>query len=155
MDTSHATSRRYRPDGGGVVVSLLKRVRLIPRTLREDTRGWFLKVIDGKEEDLPRRTGEVYLTMAAPGQVRGNHYHQLASEWFTVVQGIAEVALVDTTTRERAEMTLASSSPVTLFVPPRVAHVFKNPADRMEPMLLVAYSDRLYDPSDTIRYNLL
>ncbi|MEQ9483878.1 polysaccharide biosynthesis C-terminal domain-containing protein [Coleofasciculus sp. F4-SAH-05] len=131
----------------------LDKVNLIPRTLRSDDRGWFLKVIDGKEQGLPHHTGEVYLTLAVPGQNRGGHYHVKAHEWFTVVQGSALVSLADTSTHEQREMTLTATEPVTLVVPPGIAHIFRNPPDSHEPMLLVAYSDELYDPADTIPYS--
>ena len=136
-------------------MSLMEKVRLIPRVLKADTRGWFLKVIDGSEEGLPNMTGEVYLTLARPGQVRGNHYHLLANEWFTVVQGTAQMILADTITGERVEMVFTGSSPATLFVPARIAHAFKNPENSTDPMLLVAYSDQLYDPGDTIQHILV
>lgn len=131
----------------------LDQVTLIPRTLRRDDRGWFLKVIDGKEEGLPNHTGEVYLTLAVPGQNRGGHYHIQAHEWFTVVQGSALVSLADTSTDEQRQMTLSAGEPVTLVVPPGVAHIFYNSPNSQEPMLLVAYSDELYDPGDTIPYS--
>jgi UDP-2-acetamido-2,6-beta-L-arabino-hexul-4-ose reductase len=131
-------------------VTAISRVKLIPRQLRADSRGWFLKVIDGKEEGLPLSTGEVYLTLAEPGHWRGKHFHPLAQEWFAVVQGSADVVLQDVATGEVRRLVLSAKSPETLYVPPGVAHVFHNRADATEPMLLVAYTDRLYDPADTI-----
>lgn len=133
----------------------LAEVTLIPRTRHADARGWLLKAIDGREPHLPAYTGEVYVTMAVPGQVRGNHYHRLASEWFTLLEGQALVVLADPATGERRELRLSASEPTTLFVPAGVAHVFVNPADSGTPMLLLAYADQLYDPSDTVRLDLV
>jgi dTDP-4-dehydrorhamnose 3,5-epimerase-like enzyme len=135
--------------------TLLDQVTLISRTLKEDERGWFLKVIDGHEENIPLRTGEVYLTMAVPGEVRGNHYHQRTAEWFTVVAGRALLRLHDLETLESRDVLLESSSPLTVYVPAGVAHAFKNPEDAEEQMLLVAYADNIYDPGDTIPLKLL
>ena len=61
------------------------RIKIIERKKIIDSRGWFLKVITGKEEYLPQFTGEVYLISANPGESRANHYHNEANEWFTLV----------------------------------------------------------------------
>ncbi len=44
-------------------MSNIGKVKIIPRRLIADDRGWFLKVITGTEENIPSQTGEVYLTM--------------------------------------------------------------------------------------------
>ena len=131
-------------------MSLIDKVRLIPRRLIADERGWFLKVIDGKEADLPPRTGEVYLTYAIPGQARGNHYHPETAEWFTVVMGKALLIVEDLSEGTRAEWLLDAAEPRTVYVPAGLAHVFVSPAQATEPFLLLAYAENLYDPADTI-----
>jgi len=138
-------------------VSVADRIRLIQRKRHLDARGWLVKVIEGNEDHLPPRTGEVYLTLANPGESRGNHYHERASEWFTVVQGVARVALADVVTGERIELDPfpPTSDPVTLYVPPGIAHVFHNPREHAQSMILVAYADCPYDPTDTVVYPLL
>ena len=82
---------------------LIDQVCFLPRRLIADQRGWFLKVLDGSEQDLPSNVGEVYLTMAVPGQARGNHYHPDCAEWFTIVEGRAQLLVADPQTGERAE----------------------------------------------------
>lgn len=125
-------------------------VQVISRTVRRDDRGWLLKVIDGHEPGLPSKEAEVYLAFAVPGQSRGGHYHREATEWFTVVTGEATLDLVDVDTGARRSLHLVASSPATVRVPPGVAHVFRTaPTSHM---LLAAYSDRLYDPADTVPY---
>lgn len=51
-------------------MSQIDKVRIIPRRLILDERGWFLKAITGTEEDIPSHTGEVYLTMGSLVKVR-------------------------------------------------------------------------------------
>lgn len=133
-------------------MKLIDKVQFITRDLKKDERGWFLKVLTSKEEGISSKLGEVYVTMAFPGQVKGNHYHLLTNEWFTVIQGTATVVLRDYMTNESLSLTLEATQPITLFVPAGIAHAFKNPETSTEPMLLVAYSDQLYEPSDTIPY---
>jgi dTDP-4-dehydrorhamnose 3,5-epimerase-like enzyme len=136
-------------------MKLEEKVRLIPRKLISDERGWFLKVITGQEENLPLHTGEVYLTMAYPGQVRGNHYHMKTNEWFTVCQGTAVAVVYDPVSNERMEWILDCKEPITLFVSAGIAHAFQCIGKKGKPMLLIAYADRLYEPDDTIHYSLV
>jgi len=128
----------------------LEAVRVIERQLRGDQRGWLLKLLDGYEEGLGERQGEVYAVMALPGEVRGNHYHPLASEWFTVVRGraIAAVGEIDTPARQTYELSI--DAPTTLYVPAGLAHAFVNPRDAREPFILVVYANLRYDPGDTV-----
>ncbi len=135
-------------------MKLLDRIRLYPRQHRGDARGWLLKCIDGREAGLPAATGEFYVVMARLGQIRGGHFHPLAHEWFTLLQGRATLLLADPATGERAELPLTESEPVTVHVPAGIAHAFRAEQGEGEPpMLLCAYSDRLYDPADTVPFS--
>jgi dTDP-4-dehydrorhamnose 3,5-epimerase-like enzyme len=131
---------------------MIKRVQIINRRLIQDERGWFLKAITGKEESIPHHTGEVYLTMGKPGQMKGGHYHPLAVEWFIIIAGAATLKLEDVNTHERMEIKLRFQDARMVFVPNNVAHAFFNESD--EDFILLAYTDRLYDPADTIAYQL-
>lgn len=131
-------------------MSLLDSVQIIPRTRHADGRGWLLKVLDGAEAHLPDETGECYLTLAHPGQLRGNHYHRETAEWFTVVEGEAELVIADPATGEERRLVCAAAEPRTIYVPAGIGHVFVNAPDAERSMLLVAYADRRYDPVDTI-----
>ena len=131
-------------------MALKDRVRIIPRRLIKDNRGWFLKAITGTEEDLPNHTGEVYLTMGVRGQAKGGHYHPEAVEWFTVIQGKAILFLEDILTHEKMEIKMSIENPITVFIPNNVAHIVVN--DGEADFILLAYTDKLYDPNDTISY---
>jgi dTDP-4-dehydrorhamnose 3,5-epimerase-like enzyme len=134
-------------------MKVLDRIRIYPRQRRGDARGWLLKCIDGHESGLPAGTGEFYVVMGKPGQIRGGHFHPLAHEWFTLLQGRATLLLADPVTGERAELALAESDPVTIHVPAGLAHAFRaEQRDDEPPMLVCAYSDRLYDPADTVAF---
>lgn len=134
-------------------MSLKDKITIIERKKLGDTRGWFMKVIDGYEEGLPNHTGEIYLTYASGlNQVRGDHYHDKATEWFTLLQGKSELKLMDMDTKEEIIISLSSDKPKTIVIPPNVAHAFLNTQE--EPFLLLAYTDELYDPVDTIPTSL-
>ena len=133
-------------------MSQIEKVRVIPRRLISDDRGWFLKVITGTEEDIPSHTGEVYLTMGKPGQAKGGHYHPEALEWFTVIQGEAILKLEDIETHERRDIPMSLDKAISVFIPNNVAHTLVNNSDK--DFILLAYTDKLYDPKDTISYTI-
>lgn len=130
----------------------IDKVRIINRRLIVDERGWFLKAITGTEEDIPNHTGEVYLTMGKPGQSKGGHYHPEAVEWFTIIEGSAILKLEDMVTHERRDIEMSLEKAITVFIPNNVAHVVVNNSNR--DFILLAYTDKLYDPKDTIAYEI-
>lgn len=129
----------------------IDKVRIIPRRLIADDRGWFLKAITGTEEDIPAHTGEVYLTMGKPSQAKGGHYHPEAVEWFTIIEGSAILKLEDMETHERREIEMPFEKAQTVFIPNNVAHIVVNNSDKN--FILLAYTDKLYDPADTIPFS--
>lgn len=133
-------------------MSQLNKVKVIPRRLICDERGWFLKAITGTEEGIPNHTGEVYLTMGRPGQNKGGHYHPEAVEWFTIVEGSATLKLEDIDTHERRDIEMSLEKAITVFIPNNVAHIVCSNSDK--DFILLAYTDKLYDPNDTIAYSI-
>ena len=133
-------------------MSQIDKVRIIPRRLIADDRGWFLKAITGTEEDIPSHTGEVYLTMGKSGQAKGGHYHPEAVEWFTIIEGSAILKLEDMETHERMDIEMPFEKAQTVFIPNNVAHIVVNNSDK--DFILLAYTDKLYDPADTIAYSI-
>lgn len=132
-------------------MKLAERIQIIDRNILADSRGYFLKIMTGKEEFLPPYTGEIYLTAAKPLETRGGHYHLAANEWFTLLQGRCRLDLIDVLSLENISIELCAYRPKTIFVPNNVAHVFINTSSTDE-FLLLAYTDRHFDPTDTIPY---
>lgn len=131
-------------------MSQISKVQILDRKLISDERGWFFKPITGYEDGLPPYTGEIYLTMGLPGQSKGGHYHPEAVEWFTVIKGLALLQLEDIETHERVDIEMSLDKSITVYIPNKVAHVVKNIGS--EDFILLAYTDKLYDPNDTISY---
>ncbi|MFV8465643.1 WxcM-like domain-containing protein [Flavobacterium sp. LB1P62] len=129
---------------------IVDKITIIERKKIEDHRGWFLKVINGKEDNLPSATGEFYVTVATPNQSKGGHYHLISKEWFTLIKGECLLELVDVETKEYVSIPLSEKEPKTIYVPNNIAHNFKNTDDTE--FILLAYSDILYDPNDTISF---
>ncbi|KQS93207.1 WxcM-like domain-containing protein [Chryseobacterium sp. Leaf394] len=131
-------------------MSLRDKIKITQRKLISDSRGWFLKVIDGSEENLPGFTGEIYFTNASVGQSKGRHYHADASEWFFLLTGSCNLFLIDVKSKEELVISLSALDPKTIYVPNMVAHTFVNTGNAE--FTLMAYTDKLYDPADTIPY---
>lgn len=135
------------------MATLSERAIIIPRKLIVDERGWFFKAITGTEDNIPPHTGEVYLTMGKQGQSKGGHYHSKAVEWFTVIAGNAILKLEDIITHERLNIEMSLEKAISVFIPNNVAHVVVNNSD--SDFILLAYTDQLYDPKDTIPYKIM
>lgn len=133
-------------------MSQIEKVQIIQRRLITDERGWFLKAVTGKEENIPHHTGEVYLTMGKSGQAKGGHYHPEAVEWFTLIQGTAVLKLEDIETHERRDIEMSLEKAITVFIPNNVAHIVVNKSE--QDFILLAYTDKLYAPKDTIPYTI-
>lgn len=133
-------------------MNLKDRIQIIERNKIMDSKGWFLKVITGKEDYLPDCTGEVYLISAKEGACRANHYHKEANEWFTLVEGKALMLIEDIKTKEKIKIELDSENPKTIYVPNNIAHAFQNVGD--EQYILVTYTNLLYKAEDTVSYTL-
>lgn len=133
-------------------MSQIDKVHVIQRRLIADDRGWFLKAITGTEEGIPLHTGEVYLTMGKPGQAKGGHYHPEAVEWFTIIGGSAILKLEDMETHERKDIEMSLEKAITVFIPNNVAHIVVNNSDK--DFILLAYTDKLYNPKYTIAYTI-
>jgi len=101
-----------------------KRLRVIA-----DERGRLMEMLRC-DDDIFRRFGQVYLSVCYPGVVKGWHYHKKQYDYFTVVSGMAKVALYDgrpdsPTHGEIAEFFLGRDNPMLLVIPPGVLHGIK------------------------------
>lgn len=135
-----------------MIMAQIDKVHIINRKIIVDERGWFFKVMTGKEEGVPSHTGEIYLTMGKPGQAKGGHYHPEAVEWFTIIEGSAILKLEDMDTHEKRQIEMSLEKAITVFIPNNVAHVVVNNSNN--DFILLAYTDKLYDPKDTIAYQI-
>ena len=92
--------------------------------------------------------GEVYIVSSKDGAARGGHYHKQATEWFTLLTGNARLEMKDIRTNETMAISLSALKPVTIVVPAYIAHRFDTISN--EAFILLAYTDFLYTPDDTI-----
>jgi len=105
----------------GVKTKLLK---VIP-----DERGCLMEMLRSDDE-IFMKFGQVYMTTAFPGVVKGWHYHKVQYDNMVVVKGMMKIVLYDSrndspTHKEVNEFFLGDYNPQLLQIPPLVFHGFK------------------------------
>ncbi len=105
----------------GVVI---KNLKVIP-----DERGWLMEILRS-DEKIFTNFGQVYITTAYPGVVKGWHYHKKQYDNFTCIRGMMKVALYDgredsPTNGTVMELFSGEKNPVLIHVPPGIYHGFK------------------------------
>jgi dTDP-4-dehydrorhamnose 3,5-epimerase len=105
----------------GVVV---KKLKVIP-----DERGRLMEILRSDDE-MFKTFGQVYMTTAYPGVVKGWHYHEKQFDNMAVVKGMMKIVLYDArkksgTYGEVNEFFAGENNPVLIHIPPYVYHGFK------------------------------
>ena len=109
---------------------------------KEDERGWLAELIKD------RKFGQVFIVVAKPGTVRGNHYHKRKTEGFLVLEGQAELKLIDVETGEDKTLALRGDHPVYVVLPPLVAHSLR----ALSKMMLLITTSEEFDKADPDTY---
>lgn len=94
-----------------------------------DERGRLMEMLRADDE-MYMKFGQVYLTSAYPGVVKGWHYHNRQVDHFVVVRGMMKVVLYDArkdspTSGEVNEFFLGDHNQMILQIPNLVYHGFK------------------------------
>ena len=103
---------------------MVKRLKVIP-----DERGFLMEMLRS-DDDMFTEFGQVYLSVAYPGVVKGWHYHKLQTDYFTVVKAMLKVVLYDRregspTHGEINEFFMGEKNPILISIPPGVVHGVK------------------------------
>lgn len=104
-------------------------VILKPLTVIADERGWLMEILRNDEE-IFNKFGQVYITTAYPGVVKGWHLHKIQTDNFTCVHGMMKVVLYDAREKSQTygnimELFIGEKNPMLISVPPYVYHGFK------------------------------
>ena len=102
----------------------LKNLKILP-----DERGRVMEILR-RDDSFFSCFGQVYLTTAYPGAVKGWHYHKKQTDNMTVVKGMMKIVLYDsrtssTTKGEINEFFAGEHNPILIQIPPLVYHGFK------------------------------
>lgn len=103
---------------------ILKKLTVIP-----DERGFLMEMMR-RDDEFFQKFGQIYLTAAYPGVVKGWHYHKNQTDHFVAVSGMMKVVLYDIregskTAGEVNEFFMGELNPVLLVIPPFVCHGMK------------------------------
>ncbi|MCK4223908.1 MAG: dTDP-4-dehydrorhamnose 3,5-epimerase family protein [candidate division Zixibacteria bacterium] len=101
-----------------------KKLKVIP-----DERGRLTEILRSDDE-LFTKFGQVYMTTAYPGVVKGWHYHKKQIDHFAVLKGMIKLVLYDNrddspTKGEVNEFFLGEHNPMLVKIPRLVLHGFK------------------------------
>ncbi|MCK4352401.1 dTDP-4-dehydrorhamnose 3,5-epimerase family protein [candidate division WOR-3 bacterium] len=102
----------------------IKKLRVIP-----DERGRLMEILRS-DDSLFSRFGQVYMTTAYPGVVKGWHYHKKQFDNMACIKGMMKIVLYDSrkdskTYEEVNEFFAGEHNPVLVHIPPYVYHGFK------------------------------
>lgn len=113
-----------------------------------DERGWLIEVLgmSNEGEPLVNGAGQIHVSVAYPGKIRGNHYHTRKLEWFCVPTGVGKLLLKDLKTGEEKEVVMGENHLRTVKITPGVIHAIKNIGDK--DMVLIVYANETFDPAD-------
>ena len=103
---------------------LVKKLKVIP-----DERGRLMEILRADDKAF-EKFGQVYMTTAYPGVVKGWHYHKKQADNMAVVRGMMKIVLYDgreqsPTFGEVNEIFAGNHNPVLVHIPPLVCHGFK------------------------------
>ena len=102
----------------------VKNLKVVP-----DERGWLMEILRC-DDKIFEKFGQVYITTAYPGVVKGWHYHKKQTDNFTCIRGMMKVVLYDgrensSSNKTIMEMFIGERNPMLISVPPGVYHGFK------------------------------
>ena len=129
----------------------VKRLKVIP-----DERGRLMEILRS-DEPIFKKFGQLYMTTAYPGVVKGWHYHKVQWDHFVVVKGMLKLVLVDQredseTKDEINEFFLGVHNPILVSVPPLVLHGFKG--IDVEETIVVNCPTEVYDHHDPDEFRM-
>lgn len=106
----------------------IKKLTLVP-----DERGYLMEMLRA-DDGIFEKFGQVYLSVAYPGVVKGWHYHKVQTDNFTIVKGMMKVVLYDgregsRTHGEVNEFFIGELNPLLIVIPPGVLHGMKATGD--------------------------
>lgn len=102
----------------------IKQLKFIP-----DERGRVMEILRSDDPEFTK-FGQIYMTTAYPGVVKGWHYHKKQIDNMAVIKGMMKLVLYDnrpksSTYKELNEFFIGEHNPVLVHIPNLVTHGFK------------------------------
>jgi dTDP-4-dehydrorhamnose 3,5-epimerase len=141
-------------------LGLIDGVQIEPLQIYPDDRGFFAELARlGKglaAKMLPDdvRKIQVSFTLTYPGTIKAIHYHSEQTDLWAPISGMVQVFLYDLRVHSKSfgainTIFAGRFQPWEILIPPGVAHGYK--ALGVEPIQLVYFTDRHYNPADELR----
>jgi dTDP-4-dehydrorhamnose 3,5-epimerase len=145
-----------RPDSPDLIEGVL----IEPLRVYPDDRGFFCELarlgkgLAAKMVADEQCKIQVSLTLTYPGTIKAIHYHSEQSDLWAPISGMVQVFLYDLRRHSRTfgainTVFTGRFQPWEILIPPGVAHGYK--ALGVEPIELVYFTDRHYNPADELR----
>ena len=128
----------------------MKNIEILDLDKKSDERGWLIEVLRGELPEDCKEFGQLHVSVAYPGKVRGNHYHTRKVEWFCVPAGQGLLLLKDQETGETQEVIMGVNNLKTIKIQPGTIHAIKNIGE--DDMVLIVYANESFDPEDPDTY---
>ena len=128
----------------------MKNIEILDLDKKSDERGWLIEVLGGELPEGCKEFGQLHISVAYPGKVRGNHYHTRKIEWFCGPAGKGLLLLKDRETGEIREVMMGVNNLKTIKIQPGTIHAIKNIGK--DDMVLIVYANESFDPEDPDTY---
>ncbi len=128
----------------------MKGIKVRDLDKKSDDRGWLIEMLGDELHEEKKSFGQIHVSVAYPGKVRGNHYHKRKTEWFSVPTGNGLLLLRDLATGEEETIRMGDNALKTVKITPGVLHAIKNTGT--SDMALIVYTDETFDPADPDTY---
>lgn len=128
----------------------MKNIEILDLDKKSDERGWLIEVLGGELPEDCREFGQLHVSVAYPGKIRGNHYHTRKVEWFCIPAGKGLLVLKDRETGETREVLMGINNLKTIKIQPGTIHAIKNIGE--DDMVLIVYANESFDPEDPDTY---
>lgn len=117
--------------------------------IKSDERGRLMEVI--RKEDVGHGAfGQVLMTTAKPGKVKGGHYHKRKIEWWCVIKGCGLLTFINNISGKKEEYILGQKNMFLVKIPPYNTHFIKNIGN--DEMFLLVYINEAFYPSNPDTY---
>ncbi|MGP8153404.1 MAG: dTDP-4-dehydrorhamnose 3,5-epimerase family protein [Smithella sp.] len=103
---------------------IIKKLKVIP-----DERGMLMEIMRS-DDSFFKKFGQVYMTTAYPGVVKGWHYHKKQADNMAVIKGMMKIVLYDSRKKSKTysqinEIFAGVHNPILVHIPAFVYHGFK------------------------------
>jgi len=121
-----------------------------------DERGRVMEIFRSDWNEF-NKFGQVYMTTAYPGVVKGWHFHKKQTDTFVCIKGMMKVVLYDTrdassTKGQLNEFFIGEHNPLLVQIPPHVHHGFKCISNTEA--LIINIPTETYNPQEPDEFRL-